>query len=477
MTEARTIRSNLLEAYRRHYNKPLARMFDAGKCPVEAGAVGHHIIDEMGRRYLDFSAGYGVFALGHLDADVQQAAQEQLAMLASAPTQCRTAARTDLLETLSDLAPGDLDCPILTGSGSESTEVAQLVARLARPGRTKMIATTTGYHGKTLGAMTVLGQPHLTDPFIAPQSASTFVPHGDLGALRAHLDDSVLLVCVEPVVGGGYVTVPPDGYLTAVRRLCDETGALMVVDEVQTGFGRTGTLFGIQREGVVPDVLIVSKAMSGGHVPMSAAIVRAPIYHAAVRNCHGALPFDTEMGTSAMACAAAATAIRKIVAEDLPGNAERMGELLINELRRVTARYPHLVCGIEGQGLMIGMRLRNSLIEQALWLQMIHRGVMTGISMNTVVKTPAMRIFPPLNIGEAEITQLIATLEDSLAVLSRHATWRYDWANYCMVRTQFRLPRRIMRLGADMVMPAEVVAPRRRKWWWDIMTSHDATRL
>lgn len=182
------------------------------------------------------------------------------------------------------------------------------------------------------------------------------------------------------------------------------------------------------------------------------------------------------MGTSAMACAAANTAVRKIVDEDLANNAEQMGTLLVEELRRVTAGYPQLVLGVEGLGLMIGLRLRNSLIEQALWLQMIHRGVMTGISMNTVVDTPAMRIFPPLNVGRSEIAQLVTVLEESLAALSATAAWRYDWVNYCMVRTQFRLPRRIMRLGADMVMPPEAVFPRRRKWWWGLMTSHDPTR-
>jgi putrescine aminotransferase len=475
-TTSSTDRGHLLDAYRRYYNRPLAAMFDAGKCPVEAGAVGHHIIDETGRRYLDFSAGYGVFALGHLDPDVQDAAQQQLIELASAPQTLDARPRTELLDTLAALAPGDLDHPILTGSGSESTEVAQLIARLVKPGRTKVIGTRTGYHGKTLGAMTVLGQRHLTEPFITKHRASTFVEFGDIAALKEILDETTLLVCVEPVVGGGYVTVPPDGYLTQVRQLCDEVGALMVVDEVQTGFGRTGTLFGIEHDGVVPDMLIVSKAMSGGHVPMSATIVRAPIYNAALRSAGGTLPFDTEMPTSTMACAAANRAVRKIVEEDLAGNAQTMGALLISELRRISQRYPQFAVSVEGRGLMIGVKVRNSLVEQALWLQMIHRGVMTGISMNTVVETPALRIFPPLNIGEVEIAELTTTFENALAALSQRAVWQYDVTNYWLVRTQFRLPRRIMRVGADMLMPTHAVEPPRRRWWWGLMTSHDPSR-
>lgn len=451
--------ADLLESYRRHYNRPLAAMFAAARCPIEVRADGHYVIDESGRHYLDFSAGYGVFALGHLDPEVHQAALRQLSSMASVPPNCESRSRSMLMETLASLAPGDLNHVVLTGSGSEAIEVAQGVAHLARPGRRKMIATTTGYHGKSLGAMTILGQRHLTDPFFTACQTTSFVPFADIDALRAEVDESTLLVCIEPVVGGGYVTVPPPGYLTAVQELCRRAGALLIVDEVQTGFGRTGTLFGIQREEVVPDLLIVSKALSGGYVPMSATIISDSVYEDAARNAGAELPFNTEMPSSAMACAAAETAIKKIVADDLASHADRMGAILIPELRRLAGRYPALITSVDGQGLMIGVKLRNPFVEQALWLQMIHRGVMTGLSMNTVAANPALRIFPPLTVSEREIHQLVATLEESLADLTRKPAFIYDLINYASGRIQFWLPDQLIRLGANMFTPSARPAP------------------
>ncbi|WP_280275243.1 aspartate aminotransferase family protein [Nocardia wallacei] len=450
-------RRPLLGTYQRHYNPSLAIMLRAGRCPLEETARGHYIIDERGHRYLDFSAGYGVFGLGHLDPDVQRAAQRQLAALAAVPPATRTEARERLRELLVQLAPGDLDRVVLTGSGSESTEVAQRIVGLARPGRTSTVAVTTGYHGKTLGAMAVLGQQHLTAPFLDTDASTRFVPFGDLAAIDAAIDTDVAAVYLEPVVGGGYVTVPPAGYLATVARLCAERGALLVVDEVQTGFGRTGTLFGVEHDAVVPDILLVSKAMSGGHVPMSAVIVRARAYAEACESTGGALPFDTEMGDSPLACAAATAAIEKIVREDLAGNAARLGTYLLARLRAVAEKYPKLVRDVDGRGLMTGVKVASPLVEQAIWLQMIRHGVMTGISMNTVAENPALRIFPPLTVGAEEIDVMVAALDASLAELSRYPAVCYRVLNHLM-RIQYHLPQWFLTYGAD------VLASRRSVW-------------
>ncbi|MBF6169877.1 class-III pyridoxal-phosphate-dependent aminotransferase [Nocardia blacklockiae] len=449
-------RQSLLERYQRHYNPPLAIMLRAGRCPLEETAQGHYIVDERGHRYLDFSAGYGVFGLGHLDPDVQRAAQRQLAALAAVPPATRTEARDRLRDLLARLAPGDLDRVVLTGSGSESTEVAQRIAGLARPDRTATVAVTTGYHGKTLGAMAVLGQRHLTDPFLDADASTRFVPFGDLAAIDAAIDADVAAVYLEPVVGGGYVTVPPPGYLAAVARLCAERGALLVVDEVQTGFGRTGTMFGVDHDAVVPDILLVSKAMSGGHVPMSAVLVRARVYAEACGNAGGALPFDTEMGTSPLACAAATAAIEKIVREDLPGNAARLGPYLLTRLRAVAGKYPKLVREVDGRGLMVGVKVANPLVEQAIWLQMIRHGVMTGISMNTVARNPALRIFPPLTVGVDEIDVTVEALDASLTELSRYPAICYRALNHLM-RVQYHLPQWFLTYGADVLTSRRTV--------------------
>ncbi|RBO92414.1 aspartate aminotransferase family protein [Nocardia puris] len=455
-------RRAVLDIYRRHYNHSLSLMMRAGRLPIEVSAREHTIVDERGREYLDFSAGYGVFGLGHLDPDVQRAAQRQLAELAMVPPPLRTAAAEELKRTLARITPGDLEHVILSGSGSEAVEVARRLARLARPGRVRMVAATTGYHGKTLGAMALLGQNHLTAPFFDADPDTRFVPYGDLRAMAAALDDGVAAVCLEPVVGGGYVTVPPDGYLTEVARLCRWHGALLIADEVQTGFGRTGTLFGVDRENVAPDILVVSKAMSGGHVPISATVVRDEVFAAALETSGGALPFDTEAGWSPFVCAAAAAAMEKIVADDLAGNAARLGDYLLDRLASVAARYPSLVLEVEGRGLMVGMKVLNPLVEQGILLQMVRRGVLTGISMNSAAKHPALRIFPPLTVSRAEIDKAVAALDATLADLSQYPAFSYRILDTFMA-VQFHLPRWLLRYGADILSARRGIV-RTRPW-------------
>jgi putrescine aminotransferase len=443
----------LLQVYRENYNPTLASLFHACGCGVEDRAEGVHIFDEDGRRYLDFSAGFGVFGLGHLDSRVQAAAQAQLAMLATTPDSFCTAPAAELMQSIAGLLPEDLCGVMLAGSGSEAIELALRTAILARPERSQLVAVTAGYHGKTLGALLVTGQEHLRTPF-QPQPVDTrFVPFGDISAMASAIDGGALAVVIEPILGGGYITLPPEGYLSDVAKLCHDTGTLLIVDEVQTGFGRTGKMFAIEHEKIVPDMLILSKGATGGHVPMAATIIsERVIAEAAYNSPSHLLDTEQEMACSPFACAAAKAAIDAIVEWDLAANADKVGQYLLTRLHDVVQHYPNLVAEAVGRGLMVGVKLRSPLVENAVWLQMLKRGVLTGISTNPVAKRPALRIFPPLTVGSGDIDVVVDALNESLSELNRRPVLLYDLANQ-VARIQYYLPKSILRLGAQVISP------------------------
>ena len=461
-----TGRRELLALYARHYNPALARMFDAAECPVEAGGEGCTLYDEEGRGYLDFAGGYGVFAVGHDHPRVRAAAELQFRRLPTAPPCFPSAPAARLTVRLAALLPGDLDRVYLAGSGSEAVEIALRTALLARPGRHVLVAAKNSYHGKTLGVLGLLGQEHLRRPFEPLLPEVRFVPYGDPAALADAVDGDVAAVFLEPVLGGGFITVPPVGYLRGAREVCDRSGALLVVDEVQTGFGRTGAMFGIDHDGVLPDLVVLSKGITGGHVALSATVVREEVLAAAGEVCASALlaPGADWAGTP-LACAVAGAALDVIEEEELPRRAAVLGPRLQAGLAEAGAAYPSVAVDAPGRGLMVGLRVRNSFVEHALWLQMLKRGVVCGLTMNPRATRPVLRFFPPLIVEEDEIDAAVAACRASLAELSRVPAAVWDAANLAL-RFQDHLPPWLLRFGSRVMRgpaPAPApAAPRRR---------------
>lgn len=439
-------RQELLDIYDRHYNPTLARLFDVADCPVEATASGVHVMDEDGRSYLDFAAGYGVFSLGHLDARVQAAAQRQLETLPMLPVGVPNEPADALVRTLTELLPGDLDHVLLAGSGSEAIEIALRTALLARPRHSRLVASQLSYHGKTLGALGVMGQKHLRAPFEPLWPDTQFVPFGDVDAMATAVGRGAVAVILEPVLGGGYLVVPPVGYLTEVAEICRRTGTLFIVDEVQTGFGRTGTMFSIGRENIVPDMVVLSKGMTGGHVPMAAVAVRASLVAGLGETLwRQNQAHASDASGSLLACATAKVAIDVIVERKLPQRAAQLGAYLLGRLRAVAEMHNDWVKDVPGCGLMTGIELRSGIAEYAVWLQLLERGVLAGFSTNSHARTPVLRFFPPLTIGHQDIDRAIDALSDSLTALDRKPTLLYDLANAALP-LQYRLPKSFLRL-------------------------------
>jgi len=435
-------RTHLLRAYAQHYNPSLARLFGAACTPVEDSASGATVFTTTGEAYLDFACGHGVFAVGHRNAAVQHAVLRQIGTLATAPPLLGNEPRAKLLSRLARLLPPGLDRIELAGSGTEAVEIALRTARLARPGRRALVAAIDSYHGKTLGALAVMGQPHLRAPFGALWPPVAFVPHGDAEAAARAIKPGTLAVVLEPILGGGSLSVPPDGYLARVRERCDEVGALLIVDEVQTGFGRTGTMFAFERDGIVPDMVILSKAMTGGHVPIAAVAVRRELET-------DPLERPSDSAGSPLVCAAAAAAIDYIVEHELTARAERMGHLLLTGLEEIAAAHPELVHDARGRGLMTGLRLRNQLVENALWLQLLKRRVVVALSLSNASK-PVLRFYPPLVVEPAQIDRFLETLDASLRELGRFPPRVYDVAGRSL-RLQHWMPASVLRLGARLI--------------------------
>jgi putrescine aminotransferase len=443
------MRERLLGAYRSHYNPSLARMFDAYGAPVELAGSGAVIQDEEGGEYLDFSGGHGVFGVGHGNGAVREAVLEQLRTLATAPPLLHTAPAAGLMGRLAELLPGDLDRVALAGSGSEAMEVALRTARLARPDRRRLVAACDSYHGKTLGALAVMGQDHLREPFGRSWPQTSFVPHGDAEAAAAAIGTGALAMVVEPVLGGGTLSVPPDGYLAALRAHCDATGTLLIVDEVQTGFGRTGTMFAVERDGIVPDMIVLSKAISGGHTPIAVTAIREALV-AGSASLVTAAERPSESAGSPLVCAAANAALDFIVEHDLPGRAAELGPVLLDGLERLARSHPALVHDARGRGLMVGLRLRNRVVENALWLQLLKRGVLGALSLS-VARTPVLRLYPPLTVERDELERVLDVLDESLAELRRRLRPSvYDLGDQSL-RFQHRLPPSLLRRGARLI--------------------------
>lgn len=397
----------------------MARMLWAARSPVESSAAGSELTDAEGRRYIDFATSFGVFNLGHRHPGVAAAVEGQLGRVATAAFGLATAPELVLRDRLADVLPGDLSTVFFSGSGSEAAEVALRLVFGLTTSRRRIVSTTKAYHGKTLGALGLIGQPHLRAPFGALLPDVIFMPSGDVEAMAAAIDGSVRAVFVEPVTAGNFLVVPPAGYLASVRRACDRVGALMVVDEVQTGLGRTGRLFGVDRDGVVPDILFLSKALTGGHVPFAATAVSDRLLARLRADAPHLIDSLSAEAPSPLACAAAVAALEATLVQDLPANAARQGAVLREGLISAARAHPRLVRDADGVGLMTGLVLRNRAVEFALYLKMLRRGVVTGLSLNARSPHPVLRLYPPLDVTEAQIAVALAALRDALAEVER----------------------------------------------------------
>jgi putrescine aminotransferase len=402
-------REDVFADYREYINPPLARVMKFSGAPVAVRAHGTTIWDENGKAYLDFAGGYGVFTLGHTHPRVVAAVKRQLdAMALSSKTMFEPAAGR-LARKLAELTPGDLRYSFFCNSGAEAIEGAIKLARAAT-GRSAFVATEGAYHGKTYGALSVSGSPQYREPFEPLLPGVRHVPFGDAAALAAAIDGAAAFV-VEPVQGEGGVNLPPAGYLHEVRAICDRAGAVLIVDEVQTGLGRCGELFACDREGIVPDVLTLAKGLSGGVVPIGAYVARPAVWQAA----YGKAPLlhTSTFGGSPLACAAALEALQVLIDEDLVVNARARGAQLLAGAQAIACEFPEIIAEARGLGLLTGVELRAEGFAGTILPEMLRAGVTAAWTLN---RQRVIRLEPPLIVSAAEVDAGLAALRAGVAL-------------------------------------------------------------
>lgn len=438
-------RLDIIQASERHWNPTAALLYKMAHRGVESHSQGGYVYDEDGQRYLDFACSYGVFIVGHCNPRVQARVLSQMNQLAASPYGAANAVCAEFMRTLTAMLPGDLQRVFFANSGAEISELTMRAVLAAAAPRRQIVVIQNSYHGKTLGALNLLGQKGHRQPFLPLMPDVTFVPFGDIDAMRRAVGDGVAAVFLEPILGGPYLQVPPTGYVRQVADVCKATGTHFIADEIQTAFGRCGRMFAIDYDdGVQPDVMLLSKGITGGHSSMAVAVMS----EALVKRIE-AIPdlparyLSTDSGGSPYACAAALAAIEFIRDEDLPARARKLGARLLKGLRDVAARHPRLIIEAPGIGLMTGLKVRNPAVETAITIGMGKRGVHCGHSLNESALNPVLRFYPPLTVTEAEIDQVIAALNDTLDEMARKPALVFDLLNQ-VIKRQYRLPKPLM---------------------------------
>lgn len=368
---------------------------------------GPYVYDTEGKKYLDFLAGIAVNVLGHAHPKLVAAIAEQAGKIIHCSNLYYTEQQATLAATLTKLA--GMDKVFFANSGAEANEGAIKLARkygkTLNADRVEIITAENSFHGRTYATLTATAQPKYQKGYEPLPGGFRYVPFNDLAALKSMVSEKTCAILLEPIQGEGGINIPDDGYLQAVRQLCDESGALLIFDEIQTGMGRTGKLFAYQYFGVKPDIVTVAKGLGGG-VPIGAFLASDKVAAAFHAGDHG-----STFGGNPLACAAANAVLSVIAEEDLGANADRMGAYMITELCKLQNKYPRLIHEVRGKGLMIGMQLSRPGRE------IVNRCLEEGFIINCTAGD-ILRFVPPLTIKQAHIDELIANLDKVFAEFS-----------------------------------------------------------
>jgi len=401
--------SRVISQYERHVNAGLVTLHRfMGVEAVEWRAEGSRLWDTDGNEYLDLLAGFGTLALGHRPSAVVEAVKAQLDRTPLASRILFSAPVAELAAELSEILPGEVAKVFFCHSGTEAVEGALKLARLST-GRQDIVATEGGFHGKTMGALSASGRDVYKQPYQPLVPGFRHVPFGDAAALEAAVSDHTAAFIVEPIQGEAGVVIPPDGYLQAARAICDRHGALLILDEVQTGFGRTGTMFACEREGVAPDIITLAKALGGGVMPLGAFAGTPAVWAAMEDNPYR---HTSTLGGNPLACAAGVAAVREIRRLDLPTRARDSGAHALTRLRALRENHPDIVTDVRGRGLLIGIQFPNSDVAGLVIAGLIQRRIIAAYTLNN---PEVIRFEPALTISQEDLDRGIDALGESVA--------------------------------------------------------------
>ncbi|MEI7454557.1 MAG: acetylornithine transaminase [Actinomycetes bacterium] len=357
------------------------------------------VYDADGKKYLDFLGGIATNLLGHAHPAIIKAVTKQISTLSHVSNFYMHPQVLQLAQSLQKMT-GDKNSKVFfCNSGAEANEAAIKLSRLT--GRANIVAAQGAFHGRTMGAISLTGQPAKRDPFKPLLKKIKHVPYGDFDALRRNVTSKTAMVILEPIMGEAGVVVPPKGYLKAAREICNETGALLVIDAVQTGMGRTGTWFGYEIEGITPDVITIAKGLGGG-LPLGAMITLGRSSNLFKPGDHG-----STFGGNPVACAAANATINVIQSKGLLKSNLVLGNLLKSELTKIPG-----ISEVRGRGLLIGIVLKT-VSAKALAVDLLNNGVLVNATSDEVI-----RIAPAFIITKKNVMDFVAAFRNSLGVLN-----------------------------------------------------------
>lgn len=370
--------------------------------------------DTTGQEYIDCLGGYGVYLLGHRHPNVVRAVKAQLDRYALHSQELIDPLRGYLSKLVAMITPGELRHSYLVNGGTEANEMALKLARLAT-GKTHFVSALNGFHGKTMGSLSASGKALFREPYLPLVPGFHHVPYGDADAVEQVIrsliatGETVAGVVLEPIQGEGGVNVPPADYFPRVREICDRYECLLIVDEIQTGMGRTGKLFGIDHFDVVPDIMTLGKAFGGGVVPTAAMVAQPKLWARMEEN-----PFllgSSTFGGNPLVCAGAIAGIHTILKEDIPGQAAEKGDYILGKLSALQSQHPDLLREVRGKGLLIGMEYASHDAGFSVAKRLFARKVLVGGTLNNA---KVIRIEPPAVISYEQIDAVIGALEESL---------------------------------------------------------------
>jgi len=362
---------------------------------IERG-LGSHVWDTNGKEYIDCMGGYGVALVGHCNPRVVKAIKEQLDKIITVHSSLYNKTRERFLETLMKIAPKNLNQVYLNNSGTEAVEAAIKFARKFT-GKKGMVAMNGSYHGKTFGSLSITFSQKYRKPFEPLVEKVSFSPFGDIEALRSTINSDTAFIIIEPIQGESGIHVAPDGFLQAVRKLCNEKGILLIFDEIQAGLGRTGKMWAGQHWDTTPDIMCLAKGIAGG-VPMGATLVREDILA-----CISKGEQSSTFGGNPLSCAAGIASVEALTQDGLVENAAKMGKLFREGLERLKEKHK-IIREVRGKGLMIGVEMKFE-VKDILF---------DGIANNLLLLYSGkniLRLLPPLVISESDITKALETLD------------------------------------------------------------------
>ena len=388
----------------------------------EAGAVlewedeGAYCYGLNGEKFIDCLGGFGIYTCGHRNPEILEVVKAQLDHQALHSQELLDPLRGYLAKAMAEITPGDLQYCFFTNGGAEAVEMALKLARIATGGRW-YISTVGAFHGKSMGAVSMGGKGTYRIPYAPMVQQVQHVEYGNAEDMRKAIrnlqavGEKVAAVILEPIQGEAGVIIPPKGYLKEVREICDEYGVALIFDEIQTGMGRTGTMWRCEAEGVTPDIMTYGKAFGGGIMPITGIICKPKMWTQQLIDNPWLLGSPT-FGGNPLACSAAIATIKYMLENDIPGVCAKKGELLKAGLEKVAAEYPQVIQEVRGTGLMLAIEFHTCDIGYETSKGLFARKVMTA---GTLVNAKTIRFEPTAVISEQDIKDVIERLEEACA--------------------------------------------------------------